>query len=54
MSAQTRWEYLTVPLLIPATKHTPYDSGVEGWELVPVVPAPNPESLVAYMKRPLS
>ena len=53
MSTMTRWEYLTVPLLIHATKQILDNNGEEGWELVQVVPGPNPETLVAYMKRPL-
>ena len=53
MSTLTRWEYLTVPLLIHATKQILDNYGDEGWELVQVVPGPNPESLVAYLKRPL-
>jgi hypothetical protein len=35
----SKWEYATVPLLVHA------------WELVAVVPGPNPEQLVAYLKR---
>ncbi len=54
MTAMTRWEYLTVPLLIHATKQILDNYGSEGWELVQVVPGPNPDSLVAYLKRPLS
>ena len=27
--------------------------GLDGWELVQVVPGPNSENLIAYMKRPL-
>ncbi|WP_442878144.1 DUF4177 domain-containing protein [Brachybacterium sp. J144] len=54
MSTLTRWEYLTVPLLIHATKQILDNYGGEGWELVQVVPGPNPESLVAYLKRPLA
>ena len=27
--------------------------GADGWELVQIVPGPNPESLVGYFKRPL-
>jgi hypothetical protein len=49
----TRFEYLTVPLLIHATKQILDNYGAEGWELVQVVPGPNPENLVAYLKRPL-
>ena len=26
--------------------------GQDGWELVSVIPGPNPEQLVAYLKRP--
>ena len=52
MSTLTRWEYLTGPLLIQATKQILDNYGDEGWELVQVVPGPNPENLVAYLKRP--
>ena len=52
MSTLTRWEYLTVPLLIHATKQILDNYGDEGWALVQVVPGPNPENLVAYLKRP--
>ena len=45
----TTWEYATVPLLVHATKQDNW--GEEGWELVAVVPGPNPEQLVAYLKR---
>ena len=44
-----RWEYLTVPLLIHATKQI-LDNYGDGAELVQV--PPNPENLVAYLKRP--
>ena len=53
MSTYMRWEYLTVPLVIHATKQILDNYGDEGWELVQVVPGPNPENLVAYLKRPL-
>jgi len=45
------WEYATVPLLIHATKQILDNWGADGWELVQVVPGPNPEQLVAYLKR---
>lgn len=48
----TKWEYVTVPLLVHATKQILDNWGEDGWELVSVVPGPNPEQLVAYMKRP--
>ena len=48
----TKWEYATVPLMIHATKQILDNWGEDGWELVQVVPGPNPEQLVAYMKRP--
>jgi len=48
----TKWEYATVPLLVHATKQILDNWGDDGWELVAVVPGPNPEQLVAYMKRP--
>jgi hypothetical protein len=47
-----KWEYVTVPLLIHATKQILDNWGDDGYELVAVVPGPNPEQLVAYMKRP--
>ncbi len=49
----TTWEYVTVPLLVHATKQILDNWGRDGWELVQVVPGPTPESLVAYLKRPL-
>lgn len=47
----TKWEYATVPLLIHATKDILDTWGEDGWELVAVVPGPNPENLVGYLKR---
>lgn len=47
----TKWEYLTAPLLVHNTKQILDNFGSEGWELVQVVPGPNPEQLVAYFKR---
>ena len=50
----TTWEYFVAPLL----EHNPGEIlntfGEDGWELVTVIPGPNPEQLVAYLKRPLS
>lgn len=46
-----KWEYATVPLLVHATKQILDTWGEDGWELVQVVPGPNPEQLVAYLKR---
>lgn len=46
-----RFEYLTAPLLIHATKQILDNFGDDGWELVQVVPGPGPEQLVAYFKR---
>ncbi|ABD13627.1 hypothetical protein Francci3_4281 [Frankia casuarinae] len=51
---QTKWEYVTAPVLIHATKQILDNWGEDGWELVQIVPGPNPESLVAYFKRPRS
>jgi len=48
-----KWEYMTAPLLIHATKQILDNFGSEGWELVQVVPGPNSEQLVAYLKRPV-
>jgi hypothetical protein len=47
-----KWEYVTVPLLVHATKQILDNWGQDGWELVAIVPGPNSEQLVAYMKRP--
>ncbi|MDT3441750.1 MULTISPECIES: DUF4177 domain-containing protein [unclassified Pseudofrankia] len=47
-----KWEYVTVPVLIHSTKMILDNWGEDGWELVQVVSGPNPESLVAYFKRP--
>lgn len=49
----TKWEYATVPVLIHATKQILDTWGADGWELVQVMPGPNPQNLVAYFKRPL-
>ena len=49
--AMTAWEYATVPVLVHATKQILDNWGIDGWELVQVVPGPNPENLVAYFKR---
>jgi hypothetical protein len=47
-----KWEYATVPLLVHATKQILDNWGDDGWELVALVPGPNSEQLVAYLKRP--
>ena len=47
----TKWEYITVPVLVHATKAILDNMGEDGWELVQVVPGLNPESLDAYFKR---
>jgi hypothetical protein len=49
----TRFEYVTVPLLVHATKQILDGWGDQGFELVTVIPGPNPEQLVAYLKRPI-
>ncbi|MGH3546444.1 MAG: hypothetical protein ACRDPW_11065 [Mycobacteriales bacterium] len=46
-----QWEYVTVPLLIHATKQILDTWGQDGWELVTVVPGPSTDQLVAYLKR---
>jgi Domain of unknown function (DUF4177) len=48
----TKWEYATAPVLVHATKQILDNFGEDGWELVQMVPGLNPESLVAYFKRP--
>ena len=50
--ATVQWEYATVPLLVHATKQILDTWGEDRWELVTVLPGPNPENLVAYLKRP--
>jgi hypothetical protein len=50
--AMAKWEYATVPLLVHATKQILDNWGDDGWELVAVIPGPNSEQLVAYLKRP--
>ena len=47
----TRREYATVPLIIHATKQILDQWGEDGWELVQVVPGPDNNGLVAYLKR---
>jgi hypothetical protein len=47
-----QWEYITAPVLIHVTKQILDNFGDQGWELVQMVPGPNPENLVAYFKRP--
>ncbi len=49
----TKWEYATAPVLVHATKQILDSWGVDGWELVAIVPGPNPQNVVAYFKRPL-
>lgn len=49
----TKWEYATAPVLIHATQQILNNWGLDGWELVQIVPGPNPENVVAYFKRPL-
>jgi hypothetical protein len=48
-----KWEYATVPLIVHATKQILDQWGEDGWELVQVVPGPDGQGLVAYLKRPL-
>ena len=43
-----------MPLLVHATKQILDHWGQDGWELVPVVPGPEREQLVAYLKRPIA
>ena len=48
------WEYLTTPLMIHNTAAILNNWGTDGWELVQVVPGPNAQNLVAYLKRPVA
>ena len=47
-----KWEYATVPLMIHNTKQILDLWGEDGFELVQVVPGPDGNGLVAYLKRP--
>ncbi len=48
----TKWEYMTAPVLVHATKQILDNFGQDGWELVQVVPGPGGgENVVAYFKR---
>jgi hypothetical protein len=52
MSELVKWEYVTVPLLVHATKQILDQWGDQGYELVSVLPGPTGEQHIAYMKRP--
>lgn len=52
MSETQKWEYATIPLLIHATKQILDQWGDDGWELVTVIPGPDGNAPVAYLKRP--
>ena len=55
VAGMTKWEYLTAPALVHATKQILDNFGQDGWELVQVVPGPTGnENVVAYFKRPLA
>jgi hypothetical protein len=49
--SMTTWEYSTVPLLSHATTQILNQWGVDGWELVAVLPGPTGEQYVAFLKR---
>jgi hypothetical protein len=49
----TKWEYVTVPVLVHATKQILDNWGADGWELVQLLPGPNSDNLLAVFKRPL-
>ena len=51
VAGMTKWEYLTAPVLVHATKQILDNMGEDWWELVQVMPGLNPENLVAYFKR---
>ena len=46
-----KWEYATAPVLVHATQQILNTWGEDGWELVTIIPGPNPENLVAYSLR---
>ena len=50
----TKWEYVTVPVLVHATKQLLDTWGADGGGLVQVGPGPYPQNLVAYLKRPVA
>jgi hypothetical protein len=52
MSELIKWEYVTVPLLVHATKQILDQWGDQGYELVSVLPGPTGEQHIAYLKRP--
>jgi len=52
LATMPQWEYATVPLIVHATKQILDQWGEDGWELVQVVPGPDGQGLVAYLKRP--
>src|SRR5699024_5762469 len=52
MSNTQKWEYATLPLVIHATKQILDQWGDDGWELVTVIPGPDGNAPVAYLKRP--
>ena len=47
-----QWEYATIPLIIHNTKAILDQWGEDGWELVTVLPGPDGNAPVAYLKRP--
>ena len=49
----TKWEYFTAPILSHVSQQILNTVGSEGWELVQLVPGPNPDTLVGYFKRPV-
>ena len=51
VAGMTKYEYATVPLIVHATKQILDQWGEDGWELVQVVPGPDGQGLVAYLKR---
>lgn len=52
MSEITSLEYTVTPLLVHNPKAILDNWGVDGWELVAVLPSASGEQHVAYMKRP--
>ena len=47
----TRWEYMTAPVLVHATKQILDNFGQDGWELVHIEKN-DQGGLVAFLKRP--
>lgn len=48
-----KWEYFTAPILSHVSQQILNNFGADSWELVQVLPGPNPDTVVGYFKRPV-